>query len=462
MDVAELMKLEDVLHFFHVDCRSALASAVAEDDRTAFFANVDLTATEHFYQSPVAKRIQAVLQALAPYYFQIQDANVDKPMPAPGDDKLWITFSRDAAEEVTKKKTTGKEAKVPVAALEAVVMQHDEDGHGRLRTSQPVREKEEPKGPMICELHWKNWLGLDLSMVLGRVEADIATAVAVLRMLKTRESSQRAVPIKMEYNATEKVLRVLATGPIKKGSLVFAPCIQKLKIHEQSSNPRRVPITVRRTGSEGASRAAVAACMEATAVPPPTRRRANCKTKAETNPETEAVDDKKEYYIHPEFKMPELNEDGTWKMAEDTSIYPYWAIRRLNAEQVKKMQQDDASDTKPADIRFNFGVEPIEFATCSIGVIQGDSLSNTVFVTLPMLTNTCDLASGEELLVETIKKEKDTKSTPKITWKEEAMREEKKNKGKNKREEEKDNGKNKEENKEENKCSHKKQKILLL
>ena len=88
--------------------------------------------------------------------------------------------------------------------------------------------------------------------------------------------------------------------------------------------------------------------MEATAVPPPTRRRANGKTKiaanaAETNPETEAVDDKKEYYIHPEFKMPELNEDGTWKMAEDTSIYPYWAIRRLAARRCIRPQAGEHS-----------------------------------------------------------------------------------------------------------------------
>ena len=49
----------------------------------------------------------------------------------------------------------------------------------------------------------------------------------------------------------------------------------------------------------------------------------------------------KEYFIHPEHRMPEYDEDAkAWKMAADTSLHPYWAIRRLSKEQLKKMEND--------------------------------------------------------------------------------------------------------------------------
>ena len=168
-------------------------------------------------------------------------------------------------------------------------------------------------GPNLVELGWKDWLRLDITMVPGGADGDIAAAVAVLRMLQST-FDQTTAPIKMIYNITDKVLRVLATEPIKANELRFPPCLQKLKVLENSTHPRRVTIPVMRT--KPASQPSGDAAVAADAFTYVTIKQKPCKSKREHPAAVAAEKDENdtkdavvgvsenESYIHPELKMP--------------------------------------------------------------------------------------------------------------------------------------------------------------
>ena len=47
-----VLKLEELLHYFHVSCNAAVAGLGTEHQREAFLANVDVAAAEAFVTAP--------------------------------------------------------------------------------------------------------------------------------------------------------------------------------------------------------------------------------------------------------------------------------------------------------------------------------------------------------------------------------------------------------------------------
>ena len=413
MSTSEFGKLERLLRYFHVDCQEALGASVEAPKSIEFLANVDVAAADSFYMAYVAKRILAMMAGVGKYYYQLVDSEGFQKskvkMPEPRDeDKEWMIFKRPEAPKEKHKSPAP-------APIKAVVINHNQDTFGGTNNSQTVIQQASKPTDLTVPVPWKEWAQLDMTTNAGGVDGDIAAAVAVLRMLQ--KVGQCSAPIKMMYNATAKVIRVVVTKAIKAKELRLAPCTQKLKVFENSTNPRRVTIRVTRTTASGASGAAVAA-------PAEKRKKAD---KQDANPDAMAAvaaerekviaGSSADYYIHPEWRLPELDEDKQeFTMKEDTSIHPYWGIRRLTPDLLKKIQQE-ALCYPPK--RYNCSFESVQFTVCAVGVFRGDSAANTTYVTVPILTNTVDLKEGEELIIESAVKKQEIKRKE-STWKTDA------------------------------------------
>ena len=138
------------------------------------------------------------------------------------------------------------------------------------------------------------------------------------------------------------------------------------------------------------------------------------------------------YYIHPEWVHPEEDvvatasavagaapavagevptEHRVWKWNGKEVMHPMWAVRRLNADELR---------TKTKATSFNMEQHWKEYTTT---VINGGSTTLWV-VSVPMLTNAHDLETGVELLWESLPKKKQT-VTENVYWMKDQMLKEK-------------------------------------
>ena len=69
-----VLKLEELLHYFHVCCKDAVAALGTEHQRDAFLANVDVGAAEAFVTAPekitLAEMQDHLLNATQTYHDQ--------------------------------------------------------------------------------------------------------------------------------------------------------------------------------------------------------------------------------------------------------------------------------------------------------------------------------------------------------------------------------------------------------
>jgi len=172
-----------------------------------------------------------------------------------------------------------------------------------------------------------------------------------------------------------KTTVVVAKKPLKAKELMLPPCVPNaVKLRTESTHPSRVVIEA--CNSKGG---------------PPTT-----------------------FYIHPEWVHPEEDlvatasavagaapavaggapvEHRVWKWSGKEVMHPIWAVRRLSADELR---------TKTKATRFNMEQH---WKAITASVVNGDSTQCWV-VRVPFLTNSCDLATGVELLWEALPKQK--------------------------------------------------------
>ena len=319
---------------------------------------------------------------------------------------------------------------------------------------------------------WKIWRTLGLCNDLGADEADMAAAVGILRMLHT---APQHANIEVLSDPTKKGIHVKALDDIPAKKLELPPCIPKAsKLFKESTHPKRVEVQVARVSDNvkrkntGATAAVAAGATAPDQTDAAKVQKAGATAKdqgnmtaaekvkflcagmggesagnaasAATAPaalESEDADhaaeaggaavvadasEKRTYYVHPEWSMPSLPE-GTldWAWDAGVTLHPFWAVRRLSAEQLEKENENKASLKNGVAKTFNCELITREFTVCHVGVFQSDSASLTVAVSLPILTNSRNIALGEELLLEVGQ----TKAAPKrkvSTWKEDTKK----------------------------------------
>ena len=123
----------------------------------------------------------------------------------------------------------------------------------------------------------------------------------------------------------------------------------------------------------------------------------------------------------PEWVSPKPNLDdvdnGTveWTWRGDESMHPFWAIRRITSRQIAVMGQLLGDSTLNMDYR------DVTYTSVVVGTLKGRSggpVTTTCEVTVPFLTNTVDIPSQAELLLEVAEKPAHARGANR-TWKNE-------------------------------------------
>ena len=383
---ADMERLEHLLHYFHVDCKAAVAAGRNDTAVAAFFGNVDFCACEAFYHSAERDLVKNLLAATSKYYFQLQEGS----MKAPAANVDWIKFEAPKVQA----------AAVAAAKLKPKLLVFDEPS-GALINSQDVRSSKSQSATVATLLPWRTWLDSARSKELAANAAAMAAAAQVVHMLHL-DRNVRDDPFNVFYDTTSKLVQVKVTEDVEALHLSLPPCIPKQsKVFEKSEHPYRVPIHVfRRTVPSSA-----VAGLESTP-PEPTGYRAT-------------------FYLNPEWKGPADTTteaqradaafvDPIWSWTGDETMHPFWAVRRLTAGQL---------NSEPASRKGgSFNCELIEksFSVVCVGSCKDTPVSCTFEVTLPMLTNLVSVKKNAELLLEIAPKT--TPAKRKETWKDDVQK----------------------------------------
>ena len=274
---------------------------------------------------------------------------------------------------------------------------------------------------------------------MGAVEADKASAVAVLQTLHAYvDVTAEKVKITQDSNGN---VHVYATADIPEKTIAFPPCIPRAsKVFEKAEHPWAVKIQVQLTETTKKmvkkdqqkvtrntqlvlmpeftapkykqTQAAVAgsnALPAATAVAGASGAALEAAAVAGTSASAETSTSDKEI-------------QWLWGHGKPESMHPFWAVRRLTAEQLDTERTACIKRNKTAAAGKNENVpsfnceleEHILSAVCMC--VVGDKTANcTKLVKVPVLTNATELATGDELILPITLSPK-AKTPAKRTW----------------------------------------------
>ena len=451
IDTAFLEKLEQLLFYFH-EKRLPAVQKLPEEDQAKFWAAVDVSAAEEFFlkatrtgrwKCSVRTIEETLLESTLKYFEQLEteeqreaeeaaveiedardsfrdDVSVAVAAPAANeapaavadnsqaraDDALeWIDFNRVRVSiaRVADEDSAAGSTNLSISA--ANIPEFNEQTGARITQETAdfplLRGDTQASREQHYVVPWRQWRR---DNTLGSVEADKASAVAVLQGL--REGFQvENQPIEM-YTLNGKP-KIFATQKIREGSLWLPPCVPKHpRMLEESENPNAVEIHVNKMRSADAT----------------------------INSEFGPIERTRTFKLAPDFKLPTLadsaavagsinekrSEDGNWIMERGTldSMTPFWAVRRLTQAQLDK----ERSNTKENMWLPRFSCKLAEINlndVCIYSTVQMENRTRTIVV--PFMTNMCDLEEGEELILEVAAKVQ--KPTTR-TWRDAALDEE--------------------------------------
>ncbi len=378
-----------MLHYANATC----APAVADMDpltRITLQTNVACVAAEAFINRKKSDETTDVLvKAVAPFFDEIRQHLGGAELPAPGGDELaWITFDAVAS-------AGGRERLLPK------VIQYDE-GVGAPVTEQDTRVDTARGGQTAVAVPWKAWLQSSAAQELDEQSGNVAAVTMVLRSLHHNgKVADQDVEVTLDMDSKQRIAK--ASADLEAGSLELPPCVPASgRVHATSTHPQRVAVTVtnkdvvakKMLGKQSAGAAHALASRSAT------------------------------FYVHPEYKVPidktpvSAVADGlspqtrVWEWSGDESLHPFWAIQRLSKDELNKKNKQDKTTH-----RFNVSLKEKQYNVVTVGNLRDESVSVTVTVTLPVLTNETALVAGEELFLEVVPKDVAKKKRPDTSWK---------------------------------------------
>lgn len=407
---AEFYLLEQILLFFHQDCKAAVAAAVPEEEQTFFFANVDGVAADAFVKTPMGvdpRNLRAYRDALvsatAKYWKQLDDAikddkkvSIEECVSARG----WKRFKDALAEKEDKEQASAVADITPTAP---VLIRYDEarssaSNAPEIRVAVAASTARQP-------LPWVAWLRTQVAKESSEGGGAEAAAKLALRMLHTQACRKALVDgadgcpaVDVQWDPKDKAKVVVTTKLAEAGSIELMPCVPKyFKLRSDSTHPDRVHIYVFEKTQHDRSRG-------------------------------------HDFYVHPEWETPEeavlptnaTGEHRVWKWKGGESMHPRWAVRRMTQDHLRKHMPGAT-----------FNMEERTKLLTIMGI--GGASSLTYVVKVPVLTNTVDIQTGVELIFEAIPKP--VKAVKAIDWKDDQKTTEAKRQGeerKRKREEPKE------------------------
>lgn len=404
-DAEMVEQLEALLRYFHGTCKAAL-DELPPQSRIKLLANVDVAAADAFYVAAAAvspkhlgprKNCEVVrkelLEATRKYLRDLKFTVENHPAPAEGKQNDWIKFEKTAA--VAEQPVLGAQAAAGGAPKSSVeVLTFDEATGAQLREQVDFALPAEKTEESSMELPWQQWHKESLDM--GAVETDKACAVAVLQALHAHvDVTTEKVNIMQDNGGT---VHVYATADIPEKTIAFPPCIPRSsKVHERAYHPWAVRIQVQLTDSTKKhvkkdqqrftsetqvvlmpefsapkfkeTKAAVAgsnASSAATAV-----AGASSEQTAPAAPHTPAVEESAALGAAAVTEIQWL-----WGQGKAETMHPFWAVRRLTADQLDSEQKACIKRNKTAVAGKNEKVpsfncefqEQVQSAVCICGI----------------------------------------------------------------------------------------------
>ena len=390
----ELEPLENVLHYFHVEAKAAVAAILDDTQQHTFLANVDCAATEAYFLASTTKKRSAVLEACHKYYVVLEEGVKKLSTKLIPPSKTWMVFTPPVQSKAASPQK-----------LAPKLLEFDVDT-GKLLNSQEEKEKD-VKTKKQFQLPWRLWCNADATLHMGDEKIDEDAIQMALHLLH-KENHIVSEPIDVQFDESRNSKRVLVTEDLRRNEqLQIFPCVPKAaKVYRVSEHPHRVPITVVRREKQ------------ANVVTPPQSLGGTDAAVAEEAP-TEEV--KKIYYVHPEWKSPKESlptAEGVWTSewdwTGDETMHPFWAVRRLTTTQMSKEPPDDKSVAG-----FSIKKEKKEYTVVTVGTVQTHSVAMTIIVQIPVFTNSKILTKGTELIMEQAEVQKQVTKRG-DTWKEES------------------------------------------
>ena len=349
---SDLRILEELLRFFHVSCKEAIA-AMAVTAGVKFWGNVDIAAAEVFWNAKTNKmkyaapKIQELMLEGTSKYFEhlkIDENSEGIKVSIPAD---WIKWKKPQSRAETP--TTGTLQTAP----KVVVFSEASGIMKKQQVSFSASSQQEPAPPQ--KLPWREWYkGIGANM--GNTASDKSAAVAVLQSLHNLYPVDQE-PVDVLQLAGRNF--VIALTEVKAKTILLPPCVPKQsQVVECSEHPAAVPLTVHYLQGD----------REGTDEPQRT---------------------KKTFFVNPEFKSPQSSDnpaavaeaDGAsqqewvWGPPGMETMHPFWAVRRMNSKQLARESLDEkVSKVKP---RFNCSMAAQSMSCVTVGVVKDNSLNIT-------------------------------------------------------------------------------------
>ena len=393
---SDLLKLEELLRYFHVTCASAVAD-LNPKERTAFSASVACVAADAFIACKRSENLkETLLQATKKYWCDVADRLAAKipPGQCPVAEQAWLNFAA-VAEPKAKASPAGKkaanaEAAVPERLLPRVILY--DDATDAPMGEQDTREEEKKESAVaLVRVPWKEWMASEVAQNLDEAASIGAAVTLVLRSLHHKgKVHMQDIDVKMNLETKQKT--VVAVAELKPDTLQLPPCTPVAcgRVNTTSSHPWRVAIGI----SQLVERQGPTPAM-----------RLSQKTSQEDPAESAIV--KHTCYVHPEYKLPaDATPDdavasglspGTraWEWKGDETLHPFWAVQRLTPDELSKRNFNAKTNHE-----FNIALTEKDFNVVTVGSVGGQSVAMTTTVTVPMMTNTKAVAPGAELFME--------------------------------------------------------------
>jgi hypothetical protein len=362
VEAHDFCALEEALHFFHQDCKAAVA-ALPEDEMVKLLGNVDCAAAEAFVKS-LGKQNgarKAVAEATVKYWEKLKEGpHAVKPV-------VNMHFPTFASVQAKQKEASAVAEKKHLA--EPCLIVRDQSSGDAFNNAETRRETVNTFERI--RLPWLAWAQSEPAAQLDELKAAEAAALCVLQLLH-RQSCSAEPPLDVLWDPKENTTVVVTTDRVDAFKLYLAPCIPKtMKLRSDSEHPERIKITVN-AKQQGA--------------------------KLWT----------RDLFLHPEWQGPADEkveglhavacEHRPWQWTGEETMHPHWALRRLTKEKLA---------VKVPGGHFNLRQENKEFSVVSVGSIGAEyltvdaglcALSTTV--QLPILTNPLPIGTGVELLWE--------------------------------------------------------------
>jgi hypothetical protein len=116
--------------------------------------------------------------------------------------------------------------------------------------------------------------------------------------------------------------------------------------------------------------------------------------------------------------------DDEWDWQPQHTMHPFWAVRRLTGKQLaQELAKTEPGKTRP---RFNCKIDVHTMSCVTVGVVNSQAVNTTRMCDVPFLTNSIEVAQGEELIMEVGQRKVAT--AEKRTWKQAFLEEERQTK----------------------------------